>query len=47
MAEGEEANFFHGDKADVSHLALSNPKLGLEQASSAGYAGRHRAPLSY
>jgi hypothetical protein len=35
MAEGEEANFFHGHKADVSRLALSNPKLGLEQAAKA------------
>jgi hypothetical protein len=38
MAEGEEADFFHGvhgAKADVSRLALSNPKLGLEQAAKA------------
>jgi len=33
MAEGEEADFFHGvgSKADVSRLVLSNPKPGLEQ----------------
>ena len=33
MAEGEEADFFMGRKADVSRFALSNPKLGLEQVS--------------
>src|SRR6476659_159827 len=38
MAEGEEANFFHGHKADVSRLALSNPKLGLEQAPARVFA---------
>jgi AraC-like DNA-binding protein len=36
MAEGEEADFFHGEKADVSRFALSNPKLGLEQGLKCG-----------